>query len=319
MKKTQITFLIMIVPILLTGCADYFNSGNIQNVGMLTDGTIDDQGWAEKGYKGLQNIEETYDVDVFYKENITTEEQIRDAVDEFLQDGVNLVFGNSNMYGNHFAEIASSYPDVHFVYFNGGYVDENVTSLNFNSHAMGFFAGMLAGKMSTSDQVGIIAAFEWQPEIEGFYEGVNYENPSTKVTINFLNDWNESDMAIDIYENMREEGVDVFYPAGGYFNTDIVNQAKEDGLYAIGYIVDQSETNERTVLTSTIQHVDKLYELAAEEFNAGNLSGNVTTYDFQDGAISLGKFSPHVPDSYQQEVNEAVEEYIDTGLLPNEY
>ncbi|MFD0952690.1 BMP family ABC transporter substrate-binding protein [Virgibacillus natechei] len=318
LKKIRMILLTSLGIIILSGCSNYFDTGNIQNVGMLMDGSIDDNPWAEKGYEGLQNIGEIYDVNVFSEEHVTTEQETMEVVDEFVNDGVNLIFGHSNSYGGHFAEIASTYPDVHFVYFNGGYVDENVTSLNFNSHAMGFFAGMLAGKMTETDQIGMMAAYEWQPEIEGFYEGVNYENPTAVVQIEFSNKYNETSTIPQIYENMRNDEVDVFYPIGDSFNQAIIELAKGDDLYAIGYVSDQSEIDEPTVLTSTIQHVDSLYELVAQKFHEGSLEGNIMAFDFQDDLVSLGQYSPDVPEAYQEYVNELVEEYKEDGVLPNQ-
>src|SRR5699024_2421464 len=106
---------------------------------------------------------------------------------EFVQKGVNLIFGHSHLYGKYFMDIAELYPDVHFVYFNGKSYADNVTSLNFNPYAVAFFGGMVAGEMTSSNHVGIIAAYEWQAEIEGFNEGVKYKKGGEKLNINNLN------------------------------------------------------------------------------------------------------------------------------------
>lgn len=302
----------------LAGCSFHSDQGQIQNIGMLTESSIDNQVWEEKGYKGLLQIKEKYDVKIYYKENITTEQEIGKAVDTFVHDGVNLIFGHSNIYGKYFVELSDAYPNVHFVYFNGGYFSGNVTSMNFNAHAMGFFAGMLASKMSNTDQVGIISAFEWQPEIEGFYEGAKFENPSINVHINNINGWNDKVIALQMYEKMRDNDVDVIYPAGNSFSGEIIKRASEDGIFAIGYVIDQSGFAPSTVLMSTVQHVDKLYKKSADMLNEGELEGTIMSFDFQDEIISLGTFSPVVPDSYQSYIAKAVEEYKVTGLLPNE-
>ncbi|GAB3789885.1 BMP family ABC transporter substrate-binding protein [Virgibacillus kimchii] len=316
MKSILTIIGVSIFIITMTGCTERQN--DIQNVGMLIDSTIEDLPWGEKGYAGLTAIGETYNVNVFYEENVLTKQEIIRAVDEFVYDGVNLIFGHSSIYGRHFAEIAEDYPEVHFVYFNGGYFAENVTSLNFNSHAMGFFAGMTAGEMTSTDQVGIVAAFEWQPEIEGFYEGVIYQNPSAEINMEIINDWNDAQSAVDIYENMKNEQVDVFFPTGDIFSRTIIQQASKDNLYSVGYVEDQSAIGGDKVLTSTIQHVDKLYEITAEEFNNGDLNGTIKTFDFQDDIISMGEFSPNVPGDFQDMMEEAVADYMETGLLPNE-
>ena len=316
MKKVYSLIIIIFILLIVAGCRS--DDDRIQNAGMLVDGTIEGQAWGEKGYDGLQQIGEKYDVDVFLKENISTEQEIAEAVDDLVYDGVNLIFGHSSIYGNYFTELAKSYPEVHFVYFNGGYYEDNVTSLNFNAHAMGFFAGMIAAEMSTTNQIGMVSAYQWQPEIEGFFEGAKYRNPEANVMIEFVNNWNDRETAIDLYEQMREKGVDVFYPTGDSYSEEIIQHAKEDGVYAIGYVADQSYIGEETVLTSTIQHVDKLYEYAAKKFNEDELEGKIMTFDFQEEAISLGEFSPSIPESFRDYMDDIVEEYMETDLLPNE-
>lgn len=306
------------ILLLTTGCGDHAKQGNLQKVGLLLEGNIDDQAWGEKGYQGLLSIKEEFDVNVEYKEGIIEEKEIKEAVDEFVEDGVNLIFGHSSAYGKTFFEISQEYPDVHFVYFNGTYYSDNVTSLTFNSHAMGFFAGMLASEMSETDQVGIIAAYQWQPEIEGFYEGVKYQNPMTEVNMDFIYDWNEYQIALEMYEKLKQQGVDVFYPAGDAFSQQVIKAASEDGLFAIGFVSDQHDIGPKTVLTSTVQHVDKLYTLTADQFSEGELEGEILTFDFKDNFITFGEFSPEVPEDFQHTLEQAIENYKNTGLLPNQ-
>ncbi|SHG23072.1 BMP family ABC transporter substrate-binding protein [Ornithinibacillus halophilus] len=316
MKKYLVLFIFIIL--FLSGCSNSYNEGDIQKVGMLTEGKIHDHPWIEKGYEGLKTVEEKFNVEVVYKENIAPGEETSDVVEELVNDGVNLIFGHSSSYGKSFFEISKDYPDVHFVYFNGTYYNENVTSLNFNSHAMGFFAGMLASEMSETNEVGIIAAYQWQPEIEGFYEGVKYQDETTNIQMNFIYDWNDTSIALEMYEQMKDKNVDVFYPAGDAFSETIIQHASKDQLYAIGYVSDQLEIDPRTVLSSTVQRVNELYEIVAERFNKGELEGEIITFDFKDEVLSIGEFSPDVPESFKNEILEAVEEYKESGLLPNQ-
>lgn len=318
MNKISIAVITVIGIILLIGTLYLFDKRNIQKVGILLEGTTNDQPWDRSGYEGLLTIGEEFDADIYLKENIQTEQEITDAVKSLVRKETRIIFGHSNTYGRYFADMAKSYSNTHFVYFNGGYSADNITSLNFDSHAMGFFAGMVAGKMTKTDEIGIIAAYEWQPEVEGFYEGVKFENKHANVHINFINDWEAQDRAEEIYGTMKSNEVDVFYPTGDFFANKIVKKADQDGLYAIGYGSDKAEVDQRTVLTSTIQHVDKLYVIAAELYQKNKLKGGVMSFDFADGAISLGDFSSDVPGDYEQYIRNLIEEYIDTGLLPNE-
>ncbi|QHE51447.1 BMP family ABC transporter substrate-binding protein [Pontibacillus sp. HMF3514] len=302
----------------LSGCADTMGKGKIQKVGMLVENTVHDQAWGQKGYKGLLQIKEELDVDVYFKEHIQTKKATHKAVQEFSQKGVNLVFGHGSHFGQYFDEIQKAYPDIHFVYFNGNIKGENITSLNFSAHAMGFFGGMVAGGFSKTNHVGIIAAYEWQPEVEGFYEGVKYQNPNVDVTIRYVRSWDNKMRAKQIYNQMKSQNVDVYYPAGDSFSVPLIRQMNEDGFHAIGYVSDQSDIAPNTILTSTIQHVDRLYVQTAKQFNKGELKSGILTFDFQDNAITLGKFSPNIPEPLVDKVKSAVQQYKKTGQLPHE-
>jgi len=304
--------------ILLIGCHYFDDKQNIEGVGMLIEDTLHQHPWEEKGYEGLLAVSEEFNVDVFFEENVKSEQDIIRTVDQWADQGVNLIFGHDDMYGRYFVNITEHFPDIHFVYFNGGYYSDNVTSLNFDSHAMGFFSGMVASKMTESNHIGILAAHEWQPEIEGFYEGVKYEDPAVKVHFDFIRDWDDIEVAFEIYEEMKTNQADVIYPTGESFSEEILEQASNDHIFGIGYGSDQSHVDQEFVLTSTIQHVDKLYTMAAERIMEQSLEGGILYFDFQDGVISLGQFSPKIPTAYQEAINQYIDVYKETNLLPHE-
>jgi transcriptional activator of comK gene len=293
-------------------------SGQLKKVGLLVPETINDQVWGTKGYKGLLKIQSQFKVDVFYKEGMNNEAVVKQAVAEFDRKGVNLIFGHGSEYAAYFNRLASQYPHIHFVCFNGESKEKNVTSLNFAGNAMGFFGGMVAGKMTKTEKVGVIAAFEWQPEVNGFFEGALYQNENVDVEVRFVEHWDDVHRALELLDELIANGVDVVYPAGDGYNVPVIEKLKQHGLYAIGYVTDQSDLGKVTVLTSTVQHVDRLYELVAKQFNDGKLKSGNLYFDFQDGVISMGKFSPLVDKQFRQELANEIERYKKTGKLPNE-
>ncbi|MCH1625880.1 BMP family ABC transporter substrate-binding protein [Fredinandcohnia quinoae] len=318
MKKPYKWFFLFFLLVSMTACGQPNSEHRITKVGLLVPDSINDQVWGTKGYKGMLQIQSELGVDIFYKEGIVSELATRQVVDDFVKKDVNLVFGHSSEYAPIFNNIAKDYPDVHFVCFNGDVRGKNVTSLNFKGNAMGFFGGMVAGEMTKTNKVGIIAAFEWQPEINGFYEGASFQNHSVDVEIDYVEDWNDDKRAISILNNMIDKGVDVIYPAGDGYNVHVIEKVKEKGLYAIGYISDQSDLGEGTVLTSTIQQVDKLYLLVAKKFNKGELNAGNLYFDFEDGVISMGELSSNIDDDFVKEFKKAIHTYKETGDLPNQ-
>ncbi|WP_226670573.1 BMP family ABC transporter substrate-binding protein [Metabacillus litoralis] len=302
----------------LFGCGQPTAAGNLQNVGLLVPETIDDKVWGSKGYKGLLKIQSEFAVDVFFKEGVNDVNKVRSALEEFQQNDVNLIFGHGSEYANYFNEISKEYPDIHFVLFNGKAIGENVTSLNFEANAMGFFGGMVAGEMTKTNKVAVLAAFEWQPEVNGFFEGAYFQNENVHVDIKYVEDWNDTDTALNLLDVLIEANNDIVYVAGDGYNIPVIEKLKEEGLYAIGFVSDQSDLGKGTVLTSTVQHVDQLYEVVARSYDEGKLQSGELYFDFQDGVISLGKFSPLVEESFRLEIEGYIDDYIENGLLPNQ-
>ncbi len=308
--------IILLSLLLLSGCGGPNSKGKLQKVGLLVPETINDQVWGTKGFKGILKIQSKFDVDVFYKEGMNSQSAVDRAVKEFSQKGVNLIFGHGAEYGEYFNNISKNYPDIHFISFNGDANNANTTSLNFKGYAMGFFGGMVAAHMSKFNKVGIIGAYEWQPEIEGFYLGAMREKKNIQVVIDYVANWDDDQTAVQLADRMIENGVDVIYPAGDGYNVPVIEKVKERGLYVIGYVSDQSDLGGSTVLTSTVQQVDKLYEKVAEQYNEGKLKSGNLFFDFQDDVISLGKYSPLVEKKFIQEMDRYIETYKVTGKLP---
>ncbi|MCB7144520.1 BMP family ABC transporter substrate-binding protein [Bacillus velezensis] len=315
----MITRLVMIfsVLLLLSGCAQTPFKGKIEKVGMLFPDTISDLVWGTKGYKGLLAIQSEFNVDVYYKENIRSDEDILKAIDDFHKKGVNLLYGHGNEYEEIFNMISKDYPDMEFVVANGTAKSDNVTSVHLMGEAMGFFGGMTAAHMSKTNEVGVIASFLWQPEVDGFIKGAKYENPDITVNTEFTDHWDNGNEALHLYEKLKAEGTDVVYPAGDGYNVPVIQQIKKDGLYAIGYVAEQSNLGKNTVLTSTVQNVDKAYTLIAEQYNKGTLKSGDHNFDFREGVVEMGTFSPLVDKAFQDKISDLVKTYNRKNELPS--
>jgi transcriptional activator of comK gene len=311
------SILFIIVFLLLAGCQQSVSTTQKEKVGLLVPTTINEPIWGSKGYRGLLQIQTELGAEVYYKEEMETEADVRKAVREMNQKGVSIIFGHGKEYEPFFKAIHQDYPNIQFIYFNGSYTADNVVSINFEAFASGFFAGMVAAEMSKTNEIGLIAAYEWQQEVKGFEKGAIYQNPETKVYVNYTYDWDDITQANALLEDMMKKGVDVFYPAGDAFNIPVIKKVKENNLYVIGFISDQIDFGRETVLTSTVQHIDKVYEEVTRQYINGQLQEGIYSYDFKDGFITMGEFSPSVPTHFKERINGLIKRYIETDKLPN--
>ncbi|AKP46370.1 BMP family ABC transporter substrate-binding protein [Bacillus smithii] len=316
-KKVAVVIIVMILFALLTSCKKEDDKGHLQKVGILVPETINDQVWGTKGYSGMLRIQNRFGVDVYYKEWMNSKVLTEKAVEEFSHKGVNLIFGHGSEYAEDFNQIASKFPNIHFVSFNGNAKCKNTTSLKFEGYAMGFFGGMTAAHETKTKKIAVLATYKWQPEIKGFVDGAKYENPDVQVFKQYVGNWDDTDQALHLLDGLIDKGADVVYPAGDRYSVPVIQKLKEKRLYAIGYVSDQSDLGKYTVLTSTVQHVDKLYEVAAARFAEGKLPPGNLYFDFQDGVITMGKWSPVVDKPFRERLNRDIAIYTKTGKLPS--
>ncbi|UTR15371.1 BMP family ABC transporter substrate-binding protein [Salipaludibacillus sp. LMS25] len=304
----------------LTSCSSSSSQDvHTSKIGLLLPQTIDDQGWNSKGYQGMLKVQASLNVDVLMREDTSTFESVNTAVQEFVKEDVSLIIGHSHIYADFFMVLKDEYPDIHFVSFNGDVEGDNITSVHFEGYAMGYFAGMLASELSQTNTIGVIGAFQFQPEIQGFKDGALFHKPTVTVLVDYVDSWVNKDKAITIFHEMKEEESDIFYPAGDGFHIDIIEEVKKEGLHAIGYVGDQIDLGESVILTSTVQEIEDLYEHIAKQYRQGELMSGNQYFDFQEGVISMGEFGQEVPEETVRWLTEVIDTYIETSELPTEH
>ncbi|SER94593.1 BMP family ABC transporter substrate-binding protein [Salipaludibacillus aurantiacus] len=313
----KILLFVFALFLLLAGCAQA-QEKPLDKIGVLLPHPVDDRGWNSKGYQGILKVQSAMDLEISLKEDIRSSEAVKEAIREFAEEEAGLIIGHSHIYADIFMEVKDDFPSIHFVSFNGEVEGDNITSLHFDGYAMGYFAGMLASEMSEEGTIGTIAAFPFQPEVQGYEDGANYHSPSVNVLVEYVESWADEEKAVEVFHEMKNKGADIFYPAGDGYHVRVVEEVKKEGLYAIGYVGDQIDLGESTILTSTVQEVEKLYEYVATQFKNGELETGNKYYDFQEEVISLGSFGQEVPEDIKKWLEEQVDTYIQTGKLPHE-
>ncbi|WP_445486673.1 BMP family ABC transporter substrate-binding protein [Niallia sp. 03133] len=314
--KKMILTSFLLFSFLLVSCGQAEHTGTIKKVGLLVEGTVRDQMMGTNSYKGLLTIQSKYNVDIYYKEEINSEAITERAVAEFESKGVNLIFGNGQLYSEYFKKLADKYPSIYFVSFNGNATNNNTTSVILEGYPIGFFAGMVAGHMTDTNTVASIGERKSQSEIEGFHDGVKYENENIKVITAFVHNNDNSEEALQLLEKQIKQKADIVYPAGNSYNIAGIEKLKEKGLYAIGYTSEQADLGTYTVLTSTIQQIPEIYAKIAKDFNEGKLqSGNVQV-GMKDEFISLGELSPKIDEKFKDRIKKEINHYKKTGELP---
>ena len=294
---------------LLVGCSgkNKGNGGNVSNekatlkIGMITDvAGVNDQSFNQSAWEGLQKSKQDSD----YAANIET----------FVDEGVDLILGVGAKLAPAIEEGAGLYPDQKFVIVDEELPSDikNVKSILFNSQEAAYLVGLIAGKMTETNNVGFIGGMDI-PVIDtfkyGYMAGVKKANSNVQIQDQFANSFTDQAKGKAIANQMYGQGADIIFIAGGDVGTGAIEAAKEKNKYAIGVDRDQSDLAPKNVLTSAIKRVDVgVYETVKDLLDGKFEGGTVTVYGLDQDAVGIAPTTKNlVPQDILDYVNQEIE------------
>ncbi len=213
-------------------------------VGLVTDvGKVNDGTFNEFAYKGMMRAVEEFGLESAFIETLAPTDYEKN-IEQFAQEGYEMIITVGYMIGDATVEIAKKYPDIKFAGVDQlqAEVVPNVAGLIFSEDQSGFLAGCLAGLMTRSNVVGIVAGMEIPPVIKfrkGYENGVHYVSPECKVLGVYIDSFTDPARGKEAALSQIAEGADVIFGAGGPTGSGGILGAAQHGVYVIG--VDQDE------------------------------------------------------------------------------
>jgi basic membrane protein A len=262
-------------------------------------GPIGDLGWTWAHDQGrLALMENLPNVETVFQESVPeTPADAGRVIRDFAQKGNDLVITTSFGYMQPTIDVAKEFPETQFIHISGYMTAENVSTGFGKIEEPRYVSGLIAGKMTTANKLGYVAAFPIPEVIRGinaFTLGVRASNPEATVQVVWTNTWYDPQKERQAAEALLDAGVDV---VAQHQDTAGPQQAAEArGKFGVGYNADMSELAPEAVLTSPIWHWGVYYTSAVEQIMAGTWETNQYWGGWQDGVVDLAPIGPMVPD-----------------------
>ncbi len=272
-------------------------------VGLVTDiGGVNDQAFNQLAWEGIQKAS----TDVGFQTKLIESKQPNDYeknIDALATEGYNVIITIGSLMGDATALKAKQYPNIKFAIVDNAYADgslTNVTSLMFAGHQVGFLAGVLAGGMSKSGFVCSISSLKtpasdryvisfragavWQAgeNMKGMNNYINIQTTDSNVpTVT------DSTEGKETAQKLIDRGCDVVF---GIAANGALLAAKENNLMAIGFDVDQYNTNPEAkdaLMSSARKNVDVAVYNYLKTVADGSVKAGISTGTLQNGGVSL--------------------------------
>ncbi len=272
-------------------------------VGLVSDvGSIDDGTFNQAAFSGMEAASRCFGMATTFLESAGDDEaaQIQSLIDR----QVDIVVAVGFRFQQATVEAARSQPNIRFIGVDQVNPDKspNFVAISFRDDQVGFLAGAMAGLITDSGTVGIVAGPDSIPPVvaiaDGFEVGARYVLPQAKVLRRHMDSFVDPHAGSVQATQFIEQGADVLFGAAGDTGTGATRAAAASGAYVIG--VDQDEyfttfsggatTGAKQLATSAIKRVDLGVFLTLAAMGQGGIEGGDFLLDASNGGVTYAPF-----------------------------
>lgn len=314
-KLVSIILIVMLLGVNMIGCSkksdNVNNNKDVYSVSMITDvAGVNDHSFNQSAWEGLQRAEKELGVKVKYLES-KQDADFTTNVETLVDEGTDLIIGVGSKLAPTIEQAAKDYPEQKFVIVDETYenIPENVEAILFKAEQSAFLVGLIASKMTKTNNVGFIGGIDMSVINTfkyGYMAGVKTGNANCNIQSQYANSFTDQAKGKAIANQMISSGVDTIFIAGGDVGTGAIEAIKESNKYAIGVDRDQSDLAPDNVLTSAIKRVDVGVYETVKNFIEGNFKGgSEIVYGLKEGAVGISDTTSNlVPQDILDYVNE---------------
>ena len=299
---------------------------------MITDvGGVNDAGFNQSSWEGLQELNSRLGVKVSYLES-HQESDFRPNFEKQIDSGSHFVWSMGFGMADATKQIAQDYPEVNFAIIDIVYDEEtlknnpNLTGVMIYAQDASFEVGYAAALATKSGKVGfvggmkgtVIDQFEY-----GYRAGVAYANKETgknvEVDVQYVESFADQAKGKAIATKMMQNGCDIVYHGAGQAGLGVIEAAKEQGKMYIGCDRDQSDVAPDNVFTSALKKCNiALQETTLRKLKGEEIGGKNLYYGIKEGASGIPTENKNM-DKEIYEKTMLVEQKIKSGEIVPAY
>jgi basic membrane protein A len=290
-------------------------------VAYVTGGDETDQGWASIGLKSIQTLAQLYPIDLSISKNVPYPQQ-EQVLRQYAEANYDVIITDGGQFISTVINVAKDYPNIAFVIMAGANLTlpPNTVILSpwFSVKGM-YLAGVLAGKMTKTNAIGVVMG-EWYPyisaEFYAFKEGVKSVNPKAVVYPVVAGTWGDASLGFQLAQSLiKNYNVDIILHIADLTGRGVISAAQQYGIMVIGTCDDQAVLAPDNMLTSVMLNKTMYYDLVIKSVLDGtfkaNYGGKVLNLDISYLA-PFHRFDDKIPSDVKQLLTD-LQKKIETG------
>jgi len=264
-------------------------AGASLKVALLTPGPISDKSWNGGAYDGLTMLRDSLGAQISHIQTKTPAE-FEENFRQYGAQGYTLVVGHGFEFQDAASRVAPSYPKTSYVVTSGRVTAPNLAGVAFLFEEASYQAGMIAGAMTKTNKLGLIAGTELPPvkaSFEAFARGAKSVNPKVEVITSYIGNWEDVSAGKEQALAQINRGVDVLFQNADAAGLGIFQAAKEKNVYAFGTNANQNDVAPEVILGSVVIDLPKAFMLIGREIQGGTFKGRVISLGVKEDVVRL--------------------------------
>lgn len=281
-------------------------------------GPVGDGGWTFAHDTARKALEKEFGDKIVtsFVENVPESADAERVIRDMASQGNKLIFGTTFGYMEPMLKVAADNKGVWFEHATGYKQAENMRTYDSRTYEGAYMAGVIAGKMTKTNTLGIVASIpipEVIRNINSFTLGAQSSNPKIKTKVVWVNSWFSPPKETEAATALINGGADVLFQ-----NTDsaaVLKTAQEKGKRAFGWDSDMTAYGPTAHLGSAIINWAPYYIKATKEALDGSWKGGTGIWwGHKEGAIDMVSIAEDVPAETKARIDE-----IKAGLKAGTY
>lgn len=259
-------------------------------VALLTPGPISDQSWNGGAYQGLLRVRDSLGAHISHIQTKTPaefEEQFR----QYGAQGYDLVIGHGFEFQDAARRVGPEFPHTVYVTTSGTTYGGNVAGIAFAFADASYLAGILAGRMTHTDTIGVIGGTELPPvkeSFEAYTRGAKSVNPSITILSSYIGNWDDVSAGKEQALAQIERGADVIFQNADAAGLGVFQAARESKrALVIGSNANQNGVAPDVTIGSVVIDLPHAFLTVAREVKEGRFKPRVIELGTKDDVVTL--------------------------------
>ncbi|MET0239676.1 MAG: BMP family protein [Sphingobium sp.] len=211
-------------------------------VAALFAGRIDDKGFMESGYRGLELAKASLGCDIDFIQGIPPKpDMLEQALRQLASAAPDMIVAHGGQNDAAALVVAKAFPKLRFVVTQGSATAPNLSSYEVVQEQSAFLAGALAAWSTRTGVVGHMSGIRVIPGLKGraaFVAGVAHVDPAIRVLTNFSGSQDDNALSHRVASAMIDARADIIFTMLNAGRSGAIAACRERGIFQIGNVID---------------------------------------------------------------------------------